>query len=381
MEKVIAVNLKRLRARKDVTQEKAAELADISRVAYRNLETGKTEPRVSTLMSLAKAFGVKIEEIVTPVKQLKAVRFRAHKKMFGRDDILADVSLWLEDFNFLEKELDADMSGKNRSMFEVMNAVPKGAGRPKRAAQTVRGHFKLKNDEPVWDVCGLLESHGIKVYPRSAASDAWFGLSVADHAGSPAVVVNVWDKISVERWIFSAAHELGHLLLHMNSFDPDKNDENPVEEKEANIFASHFLLPEEGFKKEWDDASGLPFVRRVMKVKRIFRVSYRTILYRLVESKVADKSIWPRFYAEYSREYKTALSAKVEPDPISWEAFSALLRTAEPGNLTADDFQEDRLSRLVRQAIESEKISMARGAEILRLDLLEMRKLASSWMA
>jgi hypothetical protein len=31
--------------------------------------------------------------------------------------------------------------------------------------------------------------------------------------GGPAVVVNVWGRLSVERWIFTAAHELGHLMI------------------------------------------------------------------------------------------------------------------------------------------------------------------------
>ena len=59
-----------------------------------------------------------------------------------------------------------------------------------------------------------------------------------------------WERISVERWIFSAAHELGHLLLHPMSYDSSKHDEPRAEEKEADTFASYFLMPEMSFKKE-----------------------------------------------------------------------------------------------------------------------------------
>ena len=41
---------------------------------------------------------------------------------------------------------------------------------------------------------------------------------------------------------------------------------------------------------------------------------------------------------------------------------------------------EDRLSRLVRQAVESGEISLGRAAEILRLPLPEMRTLAGAWV-
>lgn len=51
-------------------------------------------------------------------------------------------------------------------------------------------------------------------------SDDFFGLSIGPADGGPAVVVNVWDGISVERWIFTAAHELGHLVLHLRSREP-----------------------------------------------------------------------------------------------------------------------------------------------------------------
>ncbi|MDD9984029.1 MAG: ImmA/IrrE family metallo-endopeptidase [Gammaproteobacteria bacterium] len=69
----------------------------------------------------------------------------------------------------------------------------------------------------------------------------------------PAVVVNTWDRISVERWIFTAAHEFGHLLLH-----PDENrrdaTELPVQaEREADVFASEFLMPETAFATEWEE--------------------------------------------------------------------------------------------------------------------------------
>ena len=43
-------------------------------------------------------------------------------------------------------------------------------------------------------------------------------------------------------------------------------------------------MPEEAFNSEWHDTRGLPLVDRVFKVKRIYQVSYKTVLYRLSES-------------------------------------------------------------------------------------------------
>ncbi len=211
-----------------------------------------------------------------------------------------------------------------------------------------------------------------------------FGLSVAPDDGGPAIVVNTWDRISVERWIFTAAHELGHLVLHLKDYDVDQKDEGKAEEREANIFAGHLLMPEEAFRREWDDTYGMAFVDRVLKVKRMFRVSYGTVLYRLSEA-LADKAgLWRGFQLDHKRRYGKTLRRLDEPEALAADAFRASSPepspAGEPERLSKADFVEDRLSRLVRRAIEKSAITLSRGAEILGLSLQEMRELSASWV-
>jgi hypothetical protein len=52
----------------------------------------------------------------------------------------------------------------------------------------------------------------------------------------------------------------------------------------------------------------------------------------------------------------------------------------EPEHLSRVDFPGDRLSRLVRRALEAGQISLGRGAEILGRSQQEMRDLAASWV-
>ena len=63
-------------------------------------------------------------------------------------------------------------------------------------------------------------------------------------------------RISVERWIFTAAHELGHIVLHQDTFDISQESEDEVEEMEANWFASALLMPNELFDHEWELVHG-----------------------------------------------------------------------------------------------------------------------------
>jgi Zn-dependent peptidase ImmA (M78 family) len=222
------------------------------------------------------------------------------------------------------------------------------------------------------------------VFPIPLASEGFFGLSVAADDGGPAVVVNVWERISVERWIFTAAHELGHLLLHLDAYHVEERGEDAQEEKEADVFASHFLMPHEVFEREWFEARGLSFVERVLKVKRMFHVSYKTVLYRLAETTSMKNSVWGRFKAEYKSMYGRSLGNIDEPQGLAPGKFGSAMaeaRTAdEPVHLTSYDFTEDRLRRLVREAIERQEITIGRGAEILGLSLVEMRKLVATWV-
>jgi Zn-dependent peptidase ImmA (M78 family)/DNA-binding XRE family transcriptional regulator len=382
VENTIALNLRRLRRAKNLSQERLAEAAGLSRAAYRNIETGKSEPRVSNLQAIAIALDAPIERLVAPVRELRAVRFRSNKRMRSREQILVDVGRWLSDFGDLEKILNDRVKYK----FDDIRKRPRTPkNRGKAAAAMAREVFGLDAEEPVRDICGLLESVGIKVGEQKVASQDFFGLSVAAEDGGPAVVVNTWERISVERWIFTAVHELGHLILHLSDYDVTHTNEEEMCEEEANAFAAAFLMPDVSFQKEWDETYGLALVDRVLKVKRIFRVSYRTVLHRLASRYRGPENIWARFQMDFKRRYGRTLLRDDEPDALAQDAFRASFpessSAGEPDKLSPADFTQDRISKLVRQAIEQEKISLSRGAEILGLSLQAMRDLTASWVS
>lgn len=371
---VIGHNVARLRLDWDVSQDEVASRAGISRLALGKIERGEVVPRAATLAALAKALGTSTAVLVTAVRPLHTVRFRA-PKVKGRQQILAEVSRWLEDYCWLEGELKA------------AKRFPLGKLRADRAkleslANRVRAAMGLDAKEPIRDICGLLEDHGIKVLLLDKKSDAFFGLSVAEGDGGPAVVVNTWERISVERWIFTAAHELAHLLLHQGEYSRDESEEPKAAEHEADVFASHFLMPESAFASEWDDTSGHPLIDRVLKVKRMFRVSYKTVLYRLVESGRVLRDVWPVFQQQHARRFGKTLSKANEPNPLRASEFSwNWSRAGEPEGVSEYDFLEDRLHRLVRTALERKVISLGRAAEILRISREAMRKRATDWSA
>jgi Zn-dependent peptidase ImmA (M78 family)/DNA-binding XRE family transcriptional regulator len=374
----LTANLVRLRTAKKFSQGKVAEAAGLSRAAYRSIETGKSVPRMDSLVAIADVLQVKLETLLTAVRELRSVRFRASKKMTTRVEILAEVSRWLTDYIELEELLDEHSESD-------LPKIRKGTS-PTIAAEKLRNHFGLDTRQAVPDICALFESDGIKVFTPSIASDVFFGLSVGPDDGGPAIVVNTWDRISVERWIFSAAHELGHLLLHLDkhTYDAKRTDEDKAQEKEADQFASHFLMPGKEFEIRWEQSRGLPFIDRVFKLKRVFRVSYKTVLYRVSEI-TGDKSVWPQFHARYKRRYSRTLPHHDEPEGLPSEDFwgpAPVTKGAhEPERSSSFYFVGERLYRLVREGVEDGKISMGRAASILGKSLPEMREIANSWVS
>ncbi len=374
--KVVGENIRRLRASKKLSQKNLAEKAGISRVTLSRLEKGEYRPRVSTLEKLAAALGCGLGKLLEEVPALNEVRFRAKKKHNEREQIIADVARMLVNYCRVE-ELVADRRG-----FLFGDLLDWSDRDPVRLAGAVREIAGLDDDEPIRDICGFIEHAGVKLLRIRRATDAFFGLSVASKEFGPAIVVNTWDKISVERWIFTVAHELGHLLMHLGSYVAERSEEDISEERAADKFASHFLMPDVAFRPEWDDTRGLALLDRVFKVKRIFRVSWGTVLYRLMENENADDSIWALFRSRYRERYGKVLGRKDEPRRLEKSEFygeGPVSRGKEQEELSAMDFKEDRLSRLVREAFQGGKVSLGWAAEALDLSRSDMRRLAGEW--
>ena len=370
----IAANVARLRLDRQLTQAELAERAGISRVALGKIERGVVVPRAGTLALLAKTLAVPTSELVIPIRPLESVRFRARARVHAREQILAEVSKWLVAY----AQLEADLDEQRPFRFEIRGGADRRT--PAEIARMARRESGLGPEEPVRDICGLLEGNGVKLLLLETKRDSFFGLSVGARDGGPAVVVNTWERISVERWIFTAAHELGHLLLHPDEYRRDATGLHVQAEREADNFASEFLMPEAAFSSEWEETRGHSLLVRVLKVKRIFRVSYKTVLYRLVESGREASDVWRAFQGQHRGHFGKTLRKADEPNSLGASEFAWNWgRSGEPAGLNQHDFIEDRLSRLVRQALERGRISLGRAAEILGITREAMRTQAREW--
>ena len=359
----IAQNLQRLRSRAGLTQKAAADAAGVSLSAYRTFETGRRTPTGAQARALATALDAKVADLYAEIRLLTAVRFRSRKAMRKRAVVLAAVAEWIERYRAIEALEQDPLPVERFNRLRLVASETRHAG-PEALAQAVRKEMGLDDGEPVRDVCGLLEAKGVRVLGLPLESDAFSGLSVAESDGGPAVAVNTADFMSEERRLFTAAHELAHLLLHLDAFDVMEMDEPKDDEKEADRFASAFLMPRASFYSEWDDARGLDIYDRVMKVKGVFGVSARSVVSRAAEGRSAhdQKLLWATFNARRQAREGDA-TAKREPMPLP----------------KGSAFVPDRLARLVRSAVEADRITVSRAAEILDLRIDDMRERVASW--
>lgn len=374
MNENIKSNLLRLRVSTGKSQQEIAIESDISLLAYRNIESGESEPSVKTLEKLANVFNVNIEEFFKEYSpNIKAVRFRAleDKNIKKREEIIFTVADWLEEFNNLLSKL----SEEGKYKFKLSH-LEKQDYRPIEMAAEARDQLQIAPDEPIRDICSLLEYRGgIIVYTKEFFSDSFFGLSLIDNNKSRVIVVNTWSKISIERRKYTVAHELGHLLLHPNSYEEQEKEENKEEEKQADVFASHFLMPQDAFINEWNKYNNYDFVEKVIKIKQTFGVSYQVVLYRLSEIIKENKisfNVWKEFNKLYMAKYNVILDRKNEVIPMNENL-------KELQSLSSNFYYGRGIAELVRKAYTKKIINLDEAAHILKKPIEEVKNQINLW--
>lgn len=383
-ENMIGKNIQLLRDRKGLSQKALANTVGVSLSALKKIENGTTrEPRYTTLKNIARELDESVTVFFQPVPRISSARFRSIGPIKGRELLLVKIGRWLKGYNQVEELIN------EKEPFRLSVSEPSHGTRresidwARKQAAEVRKQMGLKPHEPIHDIYGLLENQGVKLCSAISQSSSFFGLSVSEKDGGPAIVVNTWSRITVERWIFTSAHELAHLVLHQEDYDTEEAEENELHEIQANTFASHFLMPEEVFKSEWEETEGLPLIDRVMKVKGIFNVSYKTVLWRLVENGSSPLSVWDVFRREYEEAFGEKLAKQDEPNPLDCVAFNANTPEPDPSKepfaLNRFHFTGGRLVRLVKKALQQEEITPSRAAELLDISLVELRDRAKEW--
>ena len=306
------------RKRRQLTKKSLAEMAGISQLTLTRVETGKTEdPEEGTVAAIAQALAYPVSflyqddcEELSP----EAVSFRSLSSLTSRqrDAALAAGALahliddWVtERFNVPEPDLP-DLRHED----------------PVSAAVALRRHWGI-GSKPIQHLIRLLESKGVRVFSLSERNKSVDAFSCWRN-GVPYVFLNTFK--SAERSRFDAAHEVGHLVLHVHGGKTGREVE-----RDADQFASAFLVPRDDF------VANIPMVRsleQLLEKKRRWGVSVAALARTAFE--VGAVSDW--HYRELCKQMSIRGYRTSEPNGMNREK-SVLWRKV------FEELWKDRLTR------------------------------------
>jgi Zn-dependent peptidase ImmA (M78 family)/transcriptional regulator with XRE-family HTH domain len=258
------------------TKKRLADELAISPAAVGQYEAGVIRPRPEQLVKIAQLLDVPPDffAVGRPKADVDAAtcHFRSLRSMrvYERDQAVTYVEQLWELCHALElsvrlPQIDLPSFGELHGEDDDGPAVTAAD-----AARLVRRAWGLGTDR-VPHVVRTLEAHGVLVgllpFSDSRRVDAF---STA-HTPRP-IIILASDKTDVYRHRFTAAHELGHLLLHRNAQPGDVRHE-----READQFAAEFLMP--AARIESNLPRRLDFTR-LISLQSHWGVSVEALLYR-----------------------------------------------------------------------------------------------------
>ncbi|WP_137129581.1 XRE family transcriptional regulator [Rhizobium sp. FY34] len=263
-------NSKRLvlaRTRRRLTAKGLADLTDLSAMTITRLERGDNKPDPSTVERIAKAVGYPADFFYADDPEdlnIEAVSFRSLTKMSAkeRDAALSAGALGLQLSDWVERRFSLPAPNLIDLSYETDVEA---------AARSLRQHWGL-GEKPVGNVLGLLETQGVRVFSLSENTKTVDAFSFWRDE-KPYVFLNNFK--TAEHSLFDSIHELGHLVLHQHA---GPQEQSRAAEREANAFASAFLMPANDVKAR---APRFIDTNVVIKMKSRWRVSAMAMAYRL----------------------------------------------------------------------------------------------------
>ena len=314
--RIIPERVREARESRGYSVQAFADALGVTRQAVAQFEVGQAAPSPDTLREIMRLVEQSLAFFTTPRnhsrEKLGSVYWRSLKRLHQCDRLRISRRLeWCHEIiqyleEFLEfppvdlpvMSLDTDSS---QSEFDLIE----------QAADNLRDFWRLGRG-PIPDLVALLESKGIVIIREK--SDARDMDAVSQwQMGRPVIYLSADKEIAV-RSRFDLAHELGHILLHAGT-EIDNKTLAEIE-KQANHFASAFLMPQESFSKEIVSTS----VEYFTNLKQRWKVSIAAMIYRCKDLNILNENqvayLWRQMNARKIRTFEP-LDDKLVPEEPS----------------------------------------------------------------
>ena len=329
---MIAHRIKQARLAAGMTQRDVAELLDITKAAISKYETGKSEPSASMILKLAQALRTSpnylLHEPAIRVGWL-AYRKRSRLAKSAQQHIQAYAERRIE----MQAELKNLLYPDDRPNFPTPQ-VATSFNDAEQIANDVRQRWYLY-DHPIEDFVSLIEDHGAFVIEWDQHVGKFDGLSGWVNEQRPVMVINTAREIASDRRRFSAAHELGHLLMDCRGVEPKE------EERLAHRFAAALLAPAKVMRHELGEKRTQLNLHELGLLKQKVGLSISALIYRARDLEIITAShaqvLWKRMSAN---QWNKDEPYKLSSDELPTRLKQMTLRAYSEGLISEDGARE-----------------------------------------
>lgn len=288
-----------------LTKSAVAKEVGVSAVALGNWEAGTHLPRPDHVLRLSEALDVLIPFFAAgrPYARLgdADAHFRSLRRTpaHQRSKAIAFTEQVWELTYALEKRVQ--LPPVRLPGFTAGELIPRvQATDPAAAARMLRAEWGLGKGK-IPRMVRIMEQHGLIVtlVPFAGAATPMVDAFSTSRLPRPVVVLTPDRAEDVNRHRFTAAHELGHLIMH-----PDTAPGDPQLEKEADQFAAEFLTPAETITPLLPNRLDLHLLDRLSKE---WGVSIESLIYRCHELGTVSEAAYRRAFQRLNQLRKVGL--------------------------------------------------------------------------
>ncbi|HEY1801586.1 MAG TPA: XRE family transcriptional regulator [Terriglobales bacterium] len=178
------------------------------------------------------------------------------------------------------------------------------ASEVEEAAEACRKYWNLGIDGPIMQIGRVFEHAGVVIVPHLVKTTK---IDAFSRGGQTAVIFLNKSIPSASRWNFDIAHEGGHLVMH-----PGIETGSIETEREADRFASAFLMPRKAFARDFSTGDAADW-KHIFAMKRRWQTSAAAIIRRAYDLGLIDAVCYRKSYKHMSLKKWTVNGEPEEP--------------------------------------------------------------------
>ena len=345
MEQIFSQRLKNARIMQGLSMDELCEVMGniVSKQAISKYENGKMLPNSTVLIQLANVLHTSIDYFFKPFQvKLEGIEFRKKAKLLSKEKAKIEEQL----LDMVERYLEIESILNIDSTFstELDYIVVRDAKDIRPLVDRLREVWKIGED-PINNIIELLEENKIKVIEIDA-DNSFDGLSGFIGGKCPFIILN--KNFLPERKRFTAAHELGHLLLNIDPVLSSKKKEYL-----CNRFANEILISESVFINLIGNSRKDISLKELIDIQCQFGVSIDALMYKAKELNIITESRLKTYYIKKNRisDFKEIVEKSRFPEECS-----------------------SRFERLVYRALASEIVSFSKASVLVKKPVHQLKE-------